>query len=240
MNTFEKAKNIFWSNNDINEQTITEALNLLTKRNIDFGDIFFERVVSEGFSLEEGIVKGGSFNISQGVGVRAVTGAKIGFAYSDVLDKKSLLESCSAAHSISQGHNCNCVCINNNVKSVPPLYVEDNPIDSLSREQKVAILETLDKCARSLDPRIVQVIANLSCAHRTTLILPTDDDFSADIKPIVHISISVVMEKDGRREIGSASAGGAILFDTLLKNNDLKNLAKEAVRVAAVNMEAIQ
>ena len=239
MNTFEKAKNIFWSNNDINEQTITEALNLLTKRNIDFGDIFFERVVSEGFSLEEGIVKGGSFNISQGVGVRAVTGAKIGFAYSDVLDKKSLLESCSAAHSISQGHNCNCVCINNNVKSVPPLYVEDNPIDSLSREQKVAILETLDKCARSLDPRIVQVIANLSCAHRTTLILPTDDDFSADIKPIVHISISVVMEKDGRREIGSASAGGAILFDTLLKNNDLKNLAKEAVRIAAVNMEAI-
>ena len=239
MNTFEKAKNIFWSNNDINEQTITEALNLLTKRNIDFGDIFFERVVSEGFSLEEGIVKGGSFNISQGVGVRAVAGAKIGFAYSDVLDKKSLLESCSAAHSISQGHNCNCVCINNNVKSVPPLYVEDNPIDSLSREQKVAILETLDKCARSLDPRIVQVIANLSCAHRTTLILPTDDDFSADIKPIVHISISVVMEKDGRREIGSASAGGAILFDTLLKNNDLKNLAKEAVRIAAVNMEAI-
>src|SRR5574344_951895 len=239
MNTFEKAKEILWKNTNIDENSTNKAMEILNSRKIDFGDLFFERVVSESFSLEEGIVKGGAFNIAQGVGIRAVDGTKTGFAYSDVLDNKSLLEASEAAHSISQGHNCDSCCVNRGHKDPKALYVSEDPISSIAREQKVAVLEILDKKARCLDNRIVQVIANLSSSHRTTLIMPTDSEACADIKPVVHISVVVVMEANGRQEIGSASAGGAILLDTLLKNNDLEELAKEAVRIANVNMEAV-
>lgn len=239
MDNYEKTKSILWGNSDITHESANKALQLLCERKIDFGDLFFERVVSESFSLEESIVKGGSFNISQGVGVRAIDGTKSGFAYSDVLDNKSLYEACSAAHSISKGHNCNGININKGVKKTNALYVSDDPIFSMNRSQKAKILEILNAEARALDPRVVQVMAGLSCTHRTTLVMPTDNPSRYDIKPMVHLSVSVVMEKDGRREVGYASAGGAILLDELLKNNSLKDLAKEAVRIASVNMEAI-
>ncbi|MGN1280369.1 MAG: metalloprotease TldD [Succinivibrio sp.] len=240
MSSFEKVKNILWKNSDITEESTLKALNTLNSRNIDFGDLFFERVVSEGFSLEEGIIKGGSFNISQGVGVRAVSGTKTGFAYSDVLDNRSLMEACNAAHSISSGHNCNSIEIKKDVKDSKALYVGDDPIFSMERSEKAAVLEVLDKEARKLDPRVIQVIANLSCSHRTTLIMPTDSPIRYDIKPIVHISVTVVMESNGRRENGSASAGGAILLNSLLASTSLKDMAAEAVRIAAVNLEAAQ
>lgn len=239
MDIFNQAKETIWSNTDLTEENTKEALNLLNQRNIDFGDLFFERVVSESFGLEEGIVKTASFNISKGVGVRAILGSKTGFAYSDVLDNHSLVEACKAARTISSGHNCNGVAINPTVVKAKPLYTSDDPIELMDREKKVAILKLLDELVRKQDSRIVQVMASLACAHRTIIVMPTDAPSCADIKPIVHISVSVVMEKDGRREIGSASAGGAIVLDELFKNNDLNELAKEAVRVASVNMEAI-
>lgn len=240
MSNFEKVKNILWRDCDITEESAITALNTLNSRNIDFGDLFFERVVSESFSLEESIIKGGSFNISQGVGVRAVNGPKTGFAFSDVLDKKSLMEACYAARSISSGHNCDKVEIKSSVKDTKALYVDDDPIFSMERSQKAAILEILDKEARKLDPRVIQVMASLSCKHRTTLIMPTDAPTRYDIKPTVHLSVTVVMESNGQRETGSSSAGGAVLLNNLLENNSLKDIAKEAVRVASVNLEAIQ
>ena len=100
MDNYEKTKSILWGNSDISQESANKALQLLCERKIDFGDLFFERVVSESFSLEEGIVKGGSFNISQGVGVRAIDGTKTGFAYSDVLDNKSLYEACFAFNGV--------------------------------------------------------------------------------------------------------------------------------------------
>ena len=240
MSTYEIAKNTLFSNGDVTEESAIKSLNLLNSREIDFGDLFFERTVSESFSLEEGIVKGGSFSISQGVGVRAVCGTKTGFAYSDVIDNKSLEEACKAAHSIAKGHNCQRAQIALNVKPSVALYVQDDPVLSMSREKKTSILTILDKAARALDPRIVQVMASVSCCHSTTMVMPTDAPTRADIKPFARISINVVMEKDGRREEGSASAGGATLIENLLLNNDLEELAKEAVRVASVNMEAIK
>ena len=239
MSTFEKAAEILWSNSDISFENATKALNHLNSRKIDFGDIFFERSVSEGFFLEEGIIKGGSFSISQGVGVHAVLGAKSGFAYSDVLDSKSLMEACSAAHCISQGHECNSVRIEPSVKKTVPLYVEDDPITSMDRAKKAAILEILDKKARALDPRVVQVIGSLNCSHSTIMVMPTDAQVRCDIKPMCNISVSVVMESNGRREEGFSATGGAVLLESLLKDDTLDELASEAVRVASVNLEAV-
>ncbi|MBQ3883778.1 MAG: metalloprotease TldD [Succinivibrio sp.] len=239
MNTFEKASKILWNNTDINLEVAQKALNHLNSREIDFGDLFFERSVAEGFFLEEGIVKGGSFSISQGVGVRAVLGAKSGFAYSDVLDEKSLMEACSAAHSISHGHSCNREKIVVSTKETKPLYVDDDPIAAMDKARKAEILEILDKKARALDPRVVQVMGSLNCSYSTTMVMPTDGPARSDIKPICNITISVVMEHNGRKEEGFAATGGAVLFNTLLKDDTLDNLAKEAVRIASVNMEAI-
>lgn len=240
MNTFEKTSNILWGNTDITLESAQKALNVLNSRKIDFGDIYFERSVSEAFFLEESIIKGGSFDISQGVGVRAVLGAKTGFAYSDVLDNKSLLESCNAAHSISQGHSCQSKEITVSTKKTNALYVDDDPIFSMDRAKKAAILEILDKKARECDPRIIQVTGSLACSYTTTLVMPTDAPTRYDIKPIANISVSVIMESNGRRETGSAATGGAVLIENLLKDDfTLENLAKEAVRMASVNMEAI-
>ena len=210
MNTYEKASKILWNNTDINQEVAQKALNLLNSREIDFGDLFFERSVAEGFFLEEGIVKGGSFTISQGVGVRAVLGAKSGFAYSDVLDEKSLMEACSAAHSISHGHSCNRENIVVSTKETKPLYVDDDPIAAMDKARKAEILEILDKKARALDPRVVQVMGSLNCSYSTTMVMPTDGSARSDIKPICNITVSVVMEHNGRKEEGVAATGGAV------------------------------
>ncbi len=239
MNSYEKTTEILWKNSDITSESALKALNYLNSRKLDFGDLFFERSVSEGFFLEEGIIKGGSFNISQGVGVRGVIGAKTGFAYSDVLDNKSLMEACDAAQCISQGHNSNGIQIGHKVKKTVPLYVDDDPIESMTREKKAAILEILDKKARALDPRVIQVMGSLNCSHSTTLVMPTDGPARYDIKPMCNLSVSVVMEHNGRREEGFASTGGAVTLNSLITDTTIDEIATEAVRVAAVNMEAI-
>lgn len=233
------CKKIF-SDSDITEESCLKALNILNSRDINFGDLYFEHMVSQSFALEEGIVKGGSYSITRGVGVRAIKDGKTGFAYSDVLDNKSLIEACKAAHSITKGHRCDNTQINrlNRIES-KQLYTEINPIDTVSNEKKAAILEILDKKARALDPRVTQVMANLACAHKNTIIMPTDSSMRYDSKPFVRISVVVVMEANGRIEKGSASTGGAFLLDEILGDDTLSYLANEAVRSACVNMEAV-
>ena len=224
---------------DLDIAFLDKALKELALRKIDFGDLYFERNISESFFLEEGIVKGGSYDISKGVGVRAVLGEKTGFAYSDVIDKNSILEACRAARSISSGQQCSSVNILTPA-TFANLYVKDNPIDSLPREVKVGLLEKLDKCARALDSRVVQVMASLGGLYCHKLIANTDGTLAADIKPIAQLSVTVIMAgKDGRMEQGFASMGGSYLFDVFTKDNAVEALAKEAVRSAVVNMDAI-
>lgn len=234
-----KAQGLLWQGSDLNHENCLKALELLSQRKIDFGDLFFQRSVSESFSLEEGIVKGGSFDISRGVGVRAVVGGKTGFAYSDVLDTRSLNEACLAARSITQGHNCDHVEIRGIANLPTPLYTNEDPIASIPRKTKVKVLEKLDSIVRKSDSRVIQVMAGLACSHTVNLVYCTDGNFSCDIKPIVHIFVSVVMEQNGRREKGFASCGGAILPDSLITDEQVEKLAKEAVRVGSVNLEAI-
>lgn len=239
MNTLEKTTSIIFNNSDITLDNAYIALNILNSRNIDFGDIFFQRTVNEGFSLEEGIIKTSYYTIEQGAGVRAVKGAKTGFAYTQALDSKSLTEACEAAHSIDSGRRCDGIEIKSDVKKTEQLYVEDNPVTSMDKNQKVAILQILDKTARSLDPRVTQVLASINCCHTARIVMPTDDALRYDIKPTVNISVSVIMEQNGKRESGGSSGGGAVLVEDLLKTTTLEEMAREAVRVAALNLDAI-
>ena len=218
---------------------LDEALGALYQRSIDFGELYFERLVHESFYLEEGIIKAGSYDIDQGVGIRALAGEKTGFAYSDVIDKKSVLDACAAARSISAGHNAQRVQVR--TASVrEPLYVADNPILSWERERKTAFLQALDQAARAADPRVSQVTANLSASYKMFLLASTDGRLCADVKPVIHVSVTAVLEQEGRRESGFAARGGACLFDALSDPALPAELAQEAIRIAAVNLAARQ
>lgn len=212
----------------------------LSERKIDFGDIYLEKTISEGFVLEDSIVKDGSFSISKGLGVRAVIGEKTGFAYSDVIDRKSLEESVLAARSISSGQTCNKVRVLNE-QHRESLYVHENPIELFPREKKVKILETIDRKARALDSRIMQVMASINATYINNLVMCTDGTFAYDVKPIVRVIVNVVMQgKNQRIETGFASRGGAYLFDRLDNEEIIDALVKEAVHAASINLEAIE
>lgn len=225
----------------IDESFLAQCLGLLSERKIDFGDLFFEREVTESFSLDEGIIKGGSFSIIAGVGVRTISGEKCGFAYSDVIEKNAIIDACKAARTISVGHNCKRAAAYANqlqAQELKALYAQDNPLESLEREQKIALLRELDKVAREADPRVTQVHANLNQSHRLILVANTDGTISADVKPVVQLSTSVVLADGSLRESGFAAGGGAFLLDEFTKPDFIKNLALEAVRVGALNLEA--
>lgn len=239
MSNLDLAQKLLWDGSDIDLQVLQEASQTLTAKSIDWGDLYFELTQSESFSLEDGIIKGGFFDISKGVGVRAICGAKTGFAYSDIVDKYSLLEACKAARTISHGHQCQALNVNPKILSRPPLYSEDNPIMSLRREEKVAVLEKIDTYARAKDPRVIQVMAALSCSHKVSLTMSTDGEITCDIKPIVQLIVNLVLEQGQRREMGFVSSGGAIMLPELLANDKALALADEAVRIGALNLEAI-
>lgn len=235
----DEAKQILWNKYGVDESVMNKALSLIGRKKIDFGDIFCQRVVSESFALEEGIVKGGSYDIIAGVGVRAVLGEKEGLAFADSLTPEAIMECAGAVKSIGEGSSSFEVKLKDPV-SFKPLYVSDNPIESLERREKAAILERLDKLARQKDPRVVQVMASLSAEHSVMIVCDTDGRLCSDIKPIVQLSLTVIMQNGQRRERGFASNGGAFLFDELIKEHTLEELAEEAVRTASVNLEAIE
>lgn len=229
------------SKSGIDEAFLAQCLSLLAERKIDFGDLFFEHVISESFGLEEGLVKGGSFSITSGVGVRTILGEKCGFAYSDVIERKAILEACKAARSISSGQNCERVAITADslqAQHLKALYVQDNPLDSLAREQKIELIKKIDRIARAADPRVEQVNANLSQMHRLMLIVNTDGTISADVKPVVQLQASVVLGQGNKRETGFAANGGAYLLTEFTQPDSCEKIALEAVRLAALNLEA--
>lgn len=240
VDNFALVKDRFFNQAGIDEQFLAERLGFLKERKIDFGDLFFEHEISESFSLDEGIIKNGTFAISGGVGVRAVLGEKCGFAYADSFLKDDIIEACRAARSISSGHNCDSVAISQlRHQIIKPLYVADNPLESLTRERKIEILKTVDRLARESDERIDQVRASISQSHRLMLVANTDGTICADIKPVVSFNVSVVMKHGKRIESGSNSMGGAYLLDEIVKDNAYVRVVKEAVRIASVNLEAV-
>lgn len=223
---------------------LQNTFDLLSHRHIDYADLYFQLSQDENWVLEDSIIKEGGFHIDRGVGVRAVSGEKTGFAYSDQINLASLQQCASAVKGISQVKQGNII-VPSALNPVEAMlrYQGINPLNSLSKEKKIELLHLVDKTARNADPRVVQVSASLSSVYEEVLIVATDGTLAADIRPLVRLSISVLVEQDGKRERGSAGAGGRFGLDWFLdsEKGEIRAVyfAKEAVRQALVNLGAV-
>ncbi|MCO6544330.1 MAG: metalloprotease TldD [Gilliamella sp.] len=229
--------------NNLSQQDLSHLLDMLSSRKIDFGDLYFLSGYYENWLLEDGIIKNASFHRDQGVGVRAIVGEKTGFAYTDQLSLARLEQSILAANSITK--------IQTPIKVTPfkfvqtvSIYSSINPINSFSKEQKIELLQQIDYLARSIDPRVIEVSASLTGSYEDILIAATDGTLKADIRPLVRLSVSVLVEKEGRRERGSSGGGGRFGYEYFLTINPktsesyADSYAREAVRQALVSLSA--
>ena len=222
----------------LTENQLQNVLGSIMGNTVDNADLYFQAVYSEGWVLEDGIIKGGSYNIDRGVGVRAMSGDKTGFAYSDDILMPALEQAAAAARSISKHGGAQSV----QAWQKPAgheLYQPVNPLLSLSENEKVALLQRVDACARQEDPRVIQVSVSLSAEYETILVMASDGHLAGDVRPLVRLNVSVVVEQNGRRENGYAGGGGRFDYKQLIANDQGLVYAKEAVRQALVNLEAV-
>ncbi len=232
------ASNILLTPYGLDEGKLLSVLGSIFTHKVDYADLYFQYTKSESWSLEEGIVKTGSFSIDQGVGVRAVSGDKTAFSYSDDISERALLEAAAATRMIAR-QGAGRVKVASSIKpgSARALYLQQDPVVSLDATAKVKLLERLERIARAKDPRIVQVMAGLSGEHDVVLVVRSDGVIAADIRPLVRLSLSVIAEQDGRREIGTAGGGGRYDFG-YFSDELLEKYASEAVNSALTNLDA--
>ncbi len=232
------ASNILLTPHGLDESHLLKALGSIFTHKVDYADLYFQFTKSESWSLEEGIVKTGSFSIDQGVGVRAVSGDKTAFSYSDDISERALLEAAEATRTIAR-QGAGRVKVAHGVQrgSARTLYRPHDPLQSLDATAKVKLLEKIERIARAKDPRIVQVMAGLSGEHDVVLVVRSDGVIAADIRPLVRLSLTVIAEQNGRRETGSAGGGGRYEFGYFTEEL-LEKYASEAVNAALVNLEA--
>jgi len=215
---------------------LSQVIASIYERDVDFADLYFQHARFESWSLEEGIVKAGSFSIDRGVGVRAVAGDKSAYAYSDDISPAALDEAAAAVRAIGrQGQSASApVARRGGARS---LYRAGDPVGSLDEAAKVALLERLERMARARDPRVAQVMASLAAEQETVLIARSDGEIVADVRPLVRVSITVIVEENGRREQGHAGGGGR--FDYAYFDDDrLAEYARHAVDGALLNLAA--
>ena len=215
---------------------LQQVFDRIMTHQVDYADLYFQYTRAEGWSLEEGQVKSGSFNIDQGVGVRAVSGDKTAFAYSDDISLPALTAAAEATRAIArQGAASSVPALRGAAKG--KLYLPHDPIASLKDAEKVALLERLERHARSLDPRVTQVMASLAGEYEVVLIARNDGLLAADVRPLVRVSLQVIVEDGGRREQGSAGGGGR--FDYAYFSDEvLHDYAQKAVHQALTNLDA--
>ena len=221
---------------DLDLDKISRVLGSIHAHAVDFADFYFQHSSFESWSLEEGIVKAGTFSIDRGVGVRAVSGDKQAFAYSDDISLAALEEASNAVRAIGRQGQSASTPLGRRSKT-HLLYPTADPVMSLADSEKVAVLTRLERRARALDPRVVQVMASLAGEHETVLIARSDGVLAADERPLVRISITVIVEENGRREQGFAG-GGARLDYAYFTDAQLETFAKEAVDQALINLSA--
>ena len=213
----------------LDETDLSGVLGSMFSNRIDYADLYFQYTRSEGWSLEEGIVKSGSFNIEQGVGVRAISGEKTAFAYSDDISLSALKDAAAATAAIGRQGNSRSVKAGSG--AARRLYGRADPLVSLEAQSKVGLLERIEKMARGLDTRVVQVMASLGGTYEVVLVARSDGVLAADVRPLVRLSITVIAEAGGRRETGSSGGGGR--FDYGYFSDDiLLEYAKQAVHAA--------
>ncbi|MBY6187252.1 metalloprotease TldD [Marinobacter hydrocarbonoclasticus] len=226
----------------LDEGALHQALGELHHHSLDYADIYLQASRHESWVLEDGIVKEGSFNIEKGLGVRAITGEKTGFAYADEISGLALTQSAQAARGIAMtGGNGKVQALAR--QSAESRYDSRDPLASLGSDAKLKLLLEMDQYTRDLDPRVTQVIASLSGVYEEVLVAASDGTLAADIRPLIRLNCSVIMADGDRRERGSAGMGGRYGYDSLLElddNGQMRGFAlcREAVRQGSVNLEA--
>jgi TldD protein len=223
----------------LTDASLTLALNTVAAHKVDDADLYFQYTRSEGWSLEEGIVKSGSFSIDQGVGVRAVVGEKTAFAYSDDISEAALLDAARTVRTIASAGLSKRIKLDTpqQVAGSRTLYANMDPIASLDSTQKVALLERVEKLARAKDPRVVQVMAGLAAEYDVVLVARADGTLAADVRPLVRLSVTVIAEQNGRREVGSSGGGGRFGFG-YFQDDVMSRYVDLAVHAALTNLES--
>jgi TldD protein len=231
------ARNSILAPVGLENRDIDRLLGQLRSPGIDAADIYFQSSRLQSWVLEDSIIKDGNFSIEQGAGVRAVSGEKTGFAYSDELQLPALLQAAQAARAIARAGAEGRVEV---AKAPVPrrLYEPMNPLESLSEEAKVSLLHRVDAEARRQDPRVKQVIASLVAAHDVVLVVADDGTLTADVRPLVRLNVTVIAEAGERREQGSSGGGARRDLGYFLEGDRALGYAREAVRLALTNLEA--
>ncbi|UCV12367.1 metalloprotease TldD [Dechloromonas denitrificans] len=232
-----QAESLLLTPFSLNEGDLSRTFGQILTHQVDYADLYFQYSRSEAWSLDEGIVKSGSFNIDQGVGVRAISGEKTAFAYSDDISSLALNDAAVAVRAIAAAGQNGILPAFKASTAARALYLPNDPIASLPAEAKVKLLERLEGFARALDSRVVQVMASLAGEYDVVLVAGSDGRLAADIRPLVRCSVSVIVEENGKREQGGAGGGGRFDF-AYFDDEVLQRYAKEAVHQAVINLHA--
>lgn len=222
----------------LDQQGLDRTFGALLGPGIDFGDLYFQHARRESWTVEDGIVKDGAHSIEQGVGVRAISGEKTGFAYSDDINAQALLGAAQSARAIARDGSTqkSHALVRGGGRA---LYRGDDPIDAMGNDDKVAALRSVDRFLRAADPRVQQVTVSLSGGLDTVLIARSDGVLAADVRPLVRLNVQVIVEQNGRRESGYAGMGGRYSYTQLFADGKPEELAREALRQALVNLDAV-
>jgi TldD protein len=227
---------------NLNRSKLETALDTIYQHDNDFADLYFQSSQHETWVLEDGIIKEGSYNIERGVGVRAVSGEKTGFAYSDEISPEALMKAAKASRSISTSGGKHKVA---SLKQSHPAsrYHAENPLLGMQEQEKIALLRAANEYIRKQESTLSQVVISISGVYEEILIAATDGTFCTDIRPLIRFNCSVLMEKDGRRERGSSGAGGRYPYDYFVAQEDgrprFQQVADEAIHMARVNIQAV-
>ena len=237
--TLEAVSKAILEPSELQIEQLGGFLDGLQGKNVDAGDLYFQTSQQESWVMDDGILREGSFNIEKGVGIRAMSEEKTGFAYCDDLRSNAITQAVGNARAIVKQGQSGTSQIKLASRPATALYTSYNPVDGRSAEEKVELLKKLDAYTRSLDERIEQVIISLSGGIDHILIAATDNTLASDIRPLVRLNVTVLMHQAERREQGSAGCGGRHAYDVFFDTDRAYELAREAVRQAAVNLESV-
>jgi len=240
MNAIDLARAQLLAPSGLSEIDLERVLGQLLGHRIDSGDLYFQSVRQESFMLEDGIVKEGNFSLDHGVGVRAISGEKTGFAYSDDIILPALIQAVDAAKCIAETGKTQAVRAWDRKRLITPLYTCKSPLEGLATADKITLLREIDSYTRKCDPRITQVVVSLSGVFETILIVGSDGTFQADVRPLVRLNVTVIAQSQERRETASSGGGGRTTYDYFTENDRAFGYARDAVRQALINLDAIE
>ena len=232
------AKDLLLKSASIDESNIEKLIRSMLSNHVDDADLYFQSCSYESWYLEDSEVKSGSYSIDRGVGIRAVSGDKTGYAYCDDILLPAMERAADAARSIALVGTQSSQIVK--VESAPiARYSGINPIEGMSKQEKIALLEAIDKEARRMDPRVIQVNASLSGCYEVVMVAGMHGQMIADIRPMVSVNVSVIVEDKGRREAARTGGGGRVGYAFFLEQDRALVYAREAVREALINLEAV-